>query len=96
MTYKLTFLKSAKKEWDKLGETVKSQLKKKIVERLENPRVAKDKLTGMEDCFKIKLKSSGYRLVYRVLEKRVVVQIIAIARRDKEEVYRLAHTRTSH
>lgn len=96
MTYKLTFLKSAKKEWDKLGETLKNPLKKKLVERLENPWVTKDKLTGMEDCFKIKLKSSGYRLVYRVLEKRVVIQVIAIARRDKEEVYRLAQKRMSN
>ena len=70
MTYKLEFLPSARKEWDKLGHTLRDQLKKKLAERLENPRVPADALHGMPDCYKIKLKSSGYRLVYEVIEAR--------------------------
>lgn len=93
MTYKLTFLKSAKKEWDKLSPPIKKQFKTKLVKRLENPCSQKDKLAGMADCYKIKLRASGYRLVYKVINDRITVQVIAVGRRDKEEVYILAHHR---
>ena len=46
MTCKLRFLPAALKEWEKLGATVRTQLKKKLAERLENPRVEADKLRG--------------------------------------------------
>lgn len=93
MTYKLTFLESARKEWDKLNEQIKLQFKKKLTERLENPIVPKDRLSGFNDCFKIKLRTVGYRLVYKVDKDRVVIQVIAIAKRDKNLVYNLAKNR---
>ncbi|MGE6608706.1 type II toxin-antitoxin system RelE family toxin [Halomonas sp. NPDC076908] len=64
MTYKLRFLPAALKEWEKLGAPVKNQFKKKLAERLENPKVAADQLSGFDACYKIKLRSAGYRLVY--------------------------------
>jgi mRNA interferase RelE/StbE len=73
MTYKLKFLPVALKEWKKLGETIKEQLKKKLQERLENPRVAADQLNGLKDHYKIKLRASGYRLVYKVCDKEICV-----------------------
>ena len=90
MTYKLEFLPSARKEWDKLGHTLRDQLKKKLAERLENPRVPTDALHGMPDCYKIKLKSSGYRLVYEVIEARVVVSVVAVGKRERSAVYERA------
>ena len=63
MAYFLDFDERALKEWRKLGSTVREQLKKKLVEVLESPRIEANKLRGMPDCYKIKLRSSGYRLV---------------------------------
>jgi mRNA interferase RelE/StbE len=40
MTYKLEFLPSALKEWEKVGHTLREQLKKKLKERLSMPGVA--------------------------------------------------------
>lgn len=93
MTYNLTFLKPAKKEWDKLSPPIQHLLKTKLIQRLEEPHILKDKLAGLPNCYKIKLRASGYRLVYKVIHDRIVVQVIAIGKRDKEEVYRLAHYR---
>jgi len=87
MSYKLTFLKSAKKEWDKLDSSIKEQLKGKLVERLTDPCVLKDKLCGAADLYKIKLRSSGYRLVYRVYDKTVVIQVIAVGKRERDQRY---------
>ncbi len=89
MTYKLAFLESAKKEWDKLGAPIREQFKKKIKERLNTPHHPKDKLKGIP-AYKIKLRTSGYRLVYRVFKDRLVVQVICVGKRDKSFVYELA------
>ena len=93
MTYSLEFLPSAQKEWEKLGATVKSQFKKKLQERLETPRVPADALHGMADCYKIKLRQAGYRLVYRVEESRVTVLVVAVGKRERGEVYEAARRR---
>ena len=44
----------------------------------------------MPDCYKIKLRSAGYRLVYRVYDDRIVVQVIAVGKRERNEVYKAA------
>jgi mRNA interferase RelE/StbE len=93
MTYKLTFLEPAKKEWDRLSKQIQIDFKKKLSKRLENPIILKDKLSGLKDCYKIKLRTVGYRLIYKVYEDRVVVQVIAVAKRDKDAVYKLAKLR---
>lgn len=41
----------------------------------------------MSDCYKIKLRGAGYRLVYQVQDDRVVVFVVAVGRREREEVY---------
>lgn len=89
-TYRLTFLRDAKKEWDRLGANIRTQFEKKLREHLANPRVPPAKLSGLPDCYKIKLKAAGYRLVYRVYDDRVVVQVVAIGRRDRNLVYKTA------
>ena len=93
MTYELVFLTSAKKEWDKLDPSLKSQFKKKLLTRLEDPHVLKDRLSILPDCYKIKLRASGYRLVYRVFDDRIVVQVVTIGKRDKFSVYKNAAQR---
>jgi len=54
VTYELVFKEDAHKEWEKLDSTIRVQFKKKLIERLENPRVESSRLNGMKDCYKIK------------------------------------------
>ena len=93
MTYSLEFDARALKEWQKLGDTVREQLKKKLAEVLVNPRVEANRLHSLPDCYKIKLRSSGYRLVYQVLDHEVVVFVVAVDRREREQAYRKAAER---
>ena len=93
MTYKLRFHELALTEWNKLDGSIKSQFKKKLTERLEQPRVQSSALSGMKDCYKIKLRQLGYRMVYRVDDYFVSVTVIAIGKRDKEKVYQDADKR---
>jgi mRNA interferase RelE/StbE len=95
-TYELEFLVSAKKEWDKLDNTVRQRLKRKLAERLAKPRVESARLSTMPDCYKIKLASSGYRLVYQVVDHKITVVVIAIGKRERNSVYAAALVRVAH
>lgn len=93
MTYSLEFDARALKEWHKLGDSVRQQLKKKIAEVLLNPRIEANRRHSLPNCYRIKLRSSGYRLVYQVLDHEVVVFVVAVDRREREQVYRKAAER---
>ena len=79
MTYDLSFVPSAQKEWKKLDPT--------LAQRLENPHVSKDRLSGRFNLYKIKLRSSGYRLVYEIDDNKLILLVLAVGKRNKNEVY---------
>jgi len=93
MSYRLRFHEEALAEWRRLDAGLREPLKKKLAERLEHPRIPSAALSGMPDCYKIKLRSAGYRLIYRVDDKEVFVTVIAVGRRDKQKVYEVAQSR---
>lgn len=47
----------------------------------------------MRDCYKIKLKSAGYRLVYQVEDDVLIVLVIAVGKREQNKVYKAAARR---
>jgi mRNA interferase RelE/StbE len=93
MTYELAFVESALKEWRKLAPQIREQFKDKLRERLDRPHVVAARLHGMPDCYKIKLRAVGYRLVYQVNDKIVLVTVIAVGKREKGLVYLAAAKR---
>ncbi len=93
MTYSLKFKKKAKKEWDALDSTVRTQFKKKLIERKEEPRIDVAKLSGMDDCYKIKLRGVGYRLVYQVRDEDLIISVVVVGKRERNHVYKLAMKR---
>ena len=93
MTYELAFAESALKEWRKLAAPIREQFKLKLHERLRNPRVPSARLHGMPDCYKIKLRAIGYRLVYQVEDGVLLVTVIDVGKRDKDSVYSTAGKR---
>lgn len=94
MIYKLKFLPIALKEWGKLDNSIKKQFKKKLEEIIKNPKIKPNRLRKFENHYKVKLKTSGYRLVYEVIEKEVVVLVIAVGKRDSNKIYEIAKLRT--
>ena len=93
MTYKLVFKVDAKKEWDNLDSTVRSIFAKKLKERIQQPRIESCRLNGMIDCYKIKLRRAGFRLVYQVRDKELIVAVVAVGKREKNLVYKIASKR---
>lgn len=88
MSYELEFKPQALKEWHKLDTNIKAQFKKKLKERLENPKVPKDKLSSFENVYTIKLKTLGYRLAYEVIDERVIILVLVVGKRENDAIYK--------
>ena len=93
MTYELEFKKSALKEWNKLNPAVKDQFKKVLERRLSDLHVPSAKVSGAPNLYKIKLRQLGFRLVYSVSDKTITVSVIAIGKRNRNEIYQVALSR---
>lgn len=93
MSYELEFDPRALKEWKKLGENIKLQFKKKLAEILINPEIPANKLADFPNCYKVKLRNAGYRLVYQVQNDRIVVLVLAVGKQERFDAYRKAKDR---
>ncbi|KAB0641557.1 type II toxin-antitoxin system RelE family toxin [Burkholderia stagnalis] len=93
--YELKFNESALKEWKKLDAPIREQLKKKLAERLNNPHVESAQLSDLPGCYKIKLRSSGYRLVYEVNDHSITVTVVSVGKREGNRAYAKAKKRLS-
>jgi mRNA interferase RelE/StbE len=93
MSYELAFLDEALKEWRKLDSTTRDQFKAKLAERLESPKIPSARLHGAKERYKIKLRSAGYRLVYEVRDQELLVLVVAVGKRERNEIYKTAARR---
>ncbi|MCA3450281.1 MAG: type II toxin-antitoxin system RelE/ParE family toxin [Rhodobacter sp.] len=93
MTCELAFLDEALKEWRKLDAVTREQFKAKLAERLPNPKVPSPRLYGAKERYKIKLRNAGFRLVYQVKDRELLVLVVAVGKRERNEVYRAAERR---
>jgi mRNA interferase RelE/StbE len=93
--YELAIHDDAMAEWRKLDESVKQRFKKKLAkERLIEPRVPKDALHALPDCYKIKITTPQFRLAYHVNDAHRLLTILAVSSRD--DVYALLAERHSN
>lgn len=89
--FRLQFLPEALGEWNALDGSVREVLRKALKKRLEQPRTPGAQLHGdLRDCYKIKLRKQGYRLVYRVEDDVLIVLVLAIDKREDMAAYRSA------
>jgi len=93
MIYELEFDRRALKEWRKLDSSPRQQFKKKLQELLVQPQIEANRLRELPNCYKIKLRSSGYRLIYQVQNQRLVVLVVAVGKRERGKTYKDASQR---
>jgi mRNA interferase RelE/StbE len=83
MSYELAIHPDAEKEWAKLDGSVKQRFREKLAkDRLKHPRVAKDALRELPDCYKIKITTPQFRLIYHVNDAKRLLTILSVASRD--------------
>lgn len=93
MIYTVKFREEALKEWHKLDKTIQQQFAKKLKKCSDNPHIESARLRSMKNCYKIKLRSSGFRLVYEVIDDILIIAVVAVGKRERNEVYQLASDR---
>src|SRR5699024_12250583 len=87
MTYAVKFRDDALKEWLKLDKSVQQQFAKKLKKCSENPHIPSARLHGLKDCYKIKLRASGFRLVYQVFDEMLSIVFVAVGKPERDKVY---------
>ena len=85
--YEVVFRPKAAKAFKKLDPVLQRQLAQKLTERRSNPRVIADAVREIPNAYKIKLRSSGFRLIYMVRDGQMVILILSVGKREREEVY---------
>lgn len=81
-------------ELDKLDPAVKLQLRKKLDKVVENPHIPKNRLSGeLHNCYKIKLRKAGVRLVYQVNDNEIFILLLTVGKREDNQVYETAVNR---
>lgn len=93
MPCELAFHPEALREWSALTAGIREQFKKKLAERLLEPRIPASRLGGFSDRDKIKLGAFGFRLVSEVRDHDVQVLVVAVGKRERNAVYRQADQR---
>ncbi len=95
--YVYKFHPDAKKELARLNHSVQLLFTKTLKKILKSPELGQDlgnknniDLTGLKKMY---FDNKRYRIVYEVIEKKVVIYIVAIGKRDKMEVYEKAGER---
>ena len=89
--YSLEFDERALREWDTLDGSVRKKFEKKLEKLIWNPHSRGNELhRDLAGFYKIKLLKDGYRLVYQVIDERIVIYVIAVGRRADNEIYALA------
>ncbi len=83
MSYEIHIIRSAEKEFDRLGGTVQKRIIKKISSLEENPRPkGAHKLSGREEY---RIRVGVYRILYIINDENHVITIVAIGHR--REIY---------
>ena len=85
MAYELLFVPEALEDWAGLDGSIKALFKQALKKRLLMPRVPGSQLRPpLADCYKIKLRGIGYRLIYLVRDEEVQpdIVVLAVGRRD--------------
>lgn len=82
MSFELAFHPEALREWHRLDAAIRDQFRRKLAERLIEPRIPASRL-----------RAAGFRLVYEVREQQLLVLVVAVGKRDRNAVYRQAQSR---
>jgi mRNA interferase RelE/StbE len=103
MSWKVIFLPEARAEINNLDGSPKDAVYKAIKKVQQNPLPRNEGGYGfplgnkaglnLVNCFKIKLRGSGIRVVYKLIRTETEMLIVVVGAREDNEVYEIAEKR---
>ena len=97
MTYKLTFKEGVEKDLSKLSHAQEMLVVKQFAKLKTSPELGK--LLGnkvgfnLSGCRKMYVDKKKIRIVYRIIDDEIVVEVIVVGKRDDMQVYAEASER---
>lgn len=98
MAYKVELHPEAEEDLAALDKSIRKQAAKKIDSLAENPlsgkRLGNNPGVDLTGFYKLYVAKKKYRIVYRLIGDCLeIIETIAIGKRDKEEIYKIAAKR---
>lgn len=97
MSYSIVFREGAEHDFVKLDTSIRYQVIKKLERLKDNPFLGQElgnkmgiNLTGF---YKLYVAKKKIRIVYSVVEKKLVIEVISIGKREKASAYKTAWIR---
>jgi mRNA interferase RelE/StbE len=88
--YSVVFEPKAKNAFNKLDPSVRKQVSEALARRALNPHISSARLgQNLAGRYKIKLKKLGLRVIYNVVDEQLMILVIAVGKRENNEVYNL-------
>ena len=81
--YKLNFLTSAKREFEKLDTTVQKIIKEKLLLLATNPNILKNNIKALKGEYKgkFRLRIHQYRVIFQVKDEELIIIVVRIGHR---------------
>lgn len=97
LPYKVFCIEPAYDEWCNLDAKIKLQFQTKLKELVKNPCVPSKQLhKPLNGFYKIVFMRAGYRLVYEVINDKIILLVWTVGKRKDSEVYKTAINRTKN
>ncbi|OTP19942.1 type II toxin-antitoxin system RelE family toxin [Enterococcus mundtii] len=95
MSYKVKYTPASKKDYEKLENSQKLQVRKSLKKIEEFGLDTGQPLRGkLADCKKMKHKKLGLRVIFKQSDLGIeIIEIVVIGKRNEKEVYREAEKR---
>ncbi|PKH09729.1 type II toxin-antitoxin system RelE/ParE family toxin [Planomicrobium sp. MB-3u-38] len=95
--YQLEWTQYSKEDYDQLDGSQKIFINKALDRiKLRGMEAGQSLHGNLAQCNKLKNKKMGLRIIFREAEGTIqVIQIVAIGKRDKEKIYKMAEERLS-
>jgi mRNA interferase RelE/StbE len=99
MTYKLTFKEGVEKDLSKLSHAQEMLVLKQFQKLKTSPELGKPLGNkagyNLSSCKKIYVDKKKIRIVYRIIDNEIIVEVIVVGKREDMKVYAKASKRLS-
>jgi mRNA interferase RelE/StbE len=99
MTYKLTFKEGVEKDLSKLSHAQEMLVLKQFQKLKTSPELGKPLGNkagyNLSGCKKIYVDKKKIRIVYRIIDNEIIVEVIVVGKREDMKVYAKASKRLS-
>ena len=93
LEYTLIFHPKIPQDIEQFDRSVQKQIQGKLEKIRKNPELWKPLIGELAGCRKMYVADKKIRIVYRIHHDTIIISVIAIGKRDNEEVYREAGKR---